>query len=268
MARAEQGATAAYVGTLAVIAAVLVFTFSTMSRLTADLPAESTSAAGRADAAVSQTPRPRLTIEVVGARWNWRFRYRALGIEQAGGGRSIPTLVVPVGDVGFRASSVDVIHSFFIPYLRFKRDALPERSTNFTLGFREPGFHRAEGGCAEFCGRRHAYMQFNVRVLDGAAFGRHMFTTSAIENRYFAGIFVASPAAGLVSSLTRGRAGARAGNTTLVLSRRLTAIVALAHVRAGSLRRRRRRDHGRRQGRDTRHPRGDGPARSASAPAA
>ena len=39
---------------------------------------------------------------------------------------------------------------------------------------------------AEFCGLRHAYMQFNVRVLDSVAFGRRVFTTSAIENRYFA----------------------------------------------------------------------------------
>ena len=157
---------AAYVGALAVVAAVLVFfTFSTMGRLTADLPAESTSAAGRTDADPSETVRPILTIDVIAARWNWRFRYRRLGIEQVGGGQSIPTLVVPTGDVRFRATSQDVIHSFFIPYLRFKRDAFPQRWTNFTLGFRAPGYHAAEGRCAEFCGLRHAYMQFNVRVL-------------------------------------------------------------------------------------------------------
>jgi len=164
---------ASYVALLAVIAAVLVFfTFSTMGRLTADLPAESASTGGRSDADPAKTPTPDVTIDVVGARWNWRFRYRELGVEQAGDGRSIPTLVVPVGDVRFRATSVDVIHSFFVPYLRFKRDAFPKRWTNFTLGFREPGFHRAEGRCAEFCGLRHAYMQFNVRVLEPEAFRR------------------------------------------------------------------------------------------------
>jgi cytochrome c oxidase subunit 2 len=153
---------AAYVAVLAVIAALLVFlTFSAMDRLSAELPREA-AAAGR--------PAGHLTIDVVAARWNWRFDYRGLGIEQAGDGRSIPTLVVPVGDVRFTATSVDVIHSFFIPYLRFKRDAFPKRHTSFTLGFGEAGYHRGEGECAEFCGLRHAYMQFNVRVLQPAAF--------------------------------------------------------------------------------------------------
>ncbi|MFP5363865.1 MAG: cytochrome c oxidase subunit II [Thermoleophilia bacterium] len=161
-----------YVALLAVIAAVLVYlTFSTMDSLRADLPAEST-AADRSDADPSQAPPAAVTIEVVGARWNWRFAYAGLGIEQVGDGRTIPTLVVPRGDVRFRATSVDVIHSFFIPYLRFKRDAFPERWTNFTLGFDEVGFHEAEGRCAEFCGLRHAYMQFNVRVLEPSAFRR------------------------------------------------------------------------------------------------
>lgn len=161
-----------YVALLTVIAAVLVFlTFSTMGRLRGDLPPEST-AGGRSDADPSQTPAAAVAIDVVGARWNWRFRYRDLGIEQAGDGRSIPTLVVPRGDVRFRATSVDVIHSFFIPSLRFKRDAFPHRWTNFTLGFDAPGLHEGEGRCAEFCGLRHAYMQFNVRVLEPPAFGR------------------------------------------------------------------------------------------------
>ncbi len=166
-------AEAAYVALLAIIAAVLVFfTFTTMGSLTADLPAESASGAGQPDADPSETPAAAITVDVVAARWNWRFRYRGLGIEQVGGGRSIPTLVVPVGDVRFSATSLDVIHSFFIPYLRFKRDAFPERRTNFTLGFRKPGFHEAEGRCAEFCGLRHAYMNFHVWVLERDAFRR------------------------------------------------------------------------------------------------
>jgi cytochrome c oxidase subunit 2 len=161
-----------YVAVLAVIAAVLVFlTFSAMGRLTADLPAEP-SAAGRSDAKASSTPDADVRIDVVAARWNWRFRYRDLGITQAGDGRRIPTLVVPVGDVRFSATSDDVIHSFYIPYLRFKRDAFPNRTTNFTLGFDAPGFHPDEGECAEFCGLRHAYMHFNVRVLERGAFDK------------------------------------------------------------------------------------------------
>jgi cytochrome c oxidase subunit 2 len=162
---------AAYVGVLALVAAGLTFlTFTTMSAYTADLPAESTSDGGQTDADPSETPRAAVRIDVTAARWNWRFDYRGLGVTQVGDGRRIPTLVVPVGNVRFAATSRDVIHSFFIPYLRFKRDAFPERVTNFTLGFDRPGFHPAEGECAEFCGLRHAYMHFNVRVLEPGAF--------------------------------------------------------------------------------------------------
>jgi cytochrome c oxidase subunit 2 len=141
-----------------------------MADLTADLPAEAANKDGQTDADPARTPDPAVTIDVIAARWTWRFDYRGLGITQAGDGRRIPTLVVPVGDVRFSATSRDVIHSFFIPYLRFKRDAFPKRRTNFTLGFDRPGLHPAEGECAEFCGLRHAYMHFNVEVLEPAAF--------------------------------------------------------------------------------------------------
>jgi cytochrome c oxidase subunit 2 len=152
---------AAYIAVLAGIAGMLVFlTFTTMSSLTADSPADPASAAGR----------PGVRIDVTAARWNWRFDYPGLGITQVGTGTEIPTLVVPRGDVRFSATSVDVIHSFFIPSLRFKRDAFPARRTAFALGFPETGFFEAEGECAEFCGLRHAYMRFNVRVLEPGAF--------------------------------------------------------------------------------------------------
>jgi cytochrome c oxidase subunit 2 len=80
------------------------------------------------------------------------------------------TLVVPSGQtVQFRMRSLDVIHSFFVPKLRFKRDAFPERTTEFDLVFHEPGF---TGRCAEFCGLHHADMRFNVEVLPPDEFAR------------------------------------------------------------------------------------------------
>lgn len=162
-----------YIVVLALISATLVFfTFTTMDEFVADLPAESTSIEGQTDAGPSETPAARLKIDVVASRWNWRFTYPEFGITQAGTGTQIPTLVVPLGNVRFSATSVDVIHSFYIPEARFKRDAFPGRRNNFTLGFRRPGYYAAEGVCAEYCGLRHAYMEFNVRVLEPQEFQR------------------------------------------------------------------------------------------------
>lgn len=172
---------AAYVVVLALVAAFLVFlTFTTMSDSRADLPAQDTARAGElaqggpgegAARSGAQVPPADLEIEVTAARWNWRFDYPELGITQVGSGRTVPALVVPAGaNVRFDMTSLDVIHSFYIPRLRFKRDAFPERLTSFTLAFDEPGFHPKEGHCAEFCGLRHADMLFDLRVLEQAAF--------------------------------------------------------------------------------------------------
>jgi cytochrome c oxidase subunit 2 len=151
----------AYAAVLAVIVGLLTaFTLSTESDL------------DRADAGPV-----RERVEVTGARWNWRVAYPRYGIvsEGAGAGRVLPTLTVPADTpIGFRATSDDVIHSFYIPHERFKRDAFPGRTTTFTLSFSSAdiGFHRNWGECAEFCGAFHSYMGFNVEVLSPEDFRR------------------------------------------------------------------------------------------------
>ena len=80
-----------------------------------------------------------------------------------------PMLVVPAHtQIEFSARATDVIHSFWIPSERFKRDAFPDRTTRFDLVFEHVG--ETVGHCAEFCGLRHADMNFNVRVLSPADF--------------------------------------------------------------------------------------------------
>lgn len=172
----------AYIAVLALVAALLVYlTFTEMSDDRANLPAEASTGSGQlaqggtdeSEAARGAQPPPAgLRIAVTASRWTWRFDYPGLGITQASGGdEGIGTLVVPAGvNVRFDMTSTDVIHSFYIPRVRFKRDAFPERRTSFTLGFDEPGFYRQEGKCAEFCGLRHGDMLFNLRVMEQGAF--------------------------------------------------------------------------------------------------
>jgi hypothetical protein len=56
-----------------------------------------------------------------------------------------------------------VIHSFFVPDLLFKRDAIPGRTSTFTFTPTELGTFQAQ--CAEFCGLWHSRMTFVVKVV-------------------------------------------------------------------------------------------------------
>jgi cytochrome c oxidase subunit II len=140
-----------YAAGLAVIAVILVAaTFHTENRVD---PV-------RAD--------PGLRIAITGFQWQWRFDYEN-GRSVLGTRDTLPTLVVPVNTlIRFTATSTDVIHSFWIPSERFKRDAFPYRTTTFDLVFDHEG--TLLGHCAEFCGLRHANMDFYVRVVSAAAF--------------------------------------------------------------------------------------------------
>jgi cytochrome c oxidase subunit 2 len=121
---------------------------------------------------------PGLVVDVTAAKWRWTFAYPRYAITRTGGQvgslERPAVLVVPTGTrVEFVMHSLDVIHSFWIPALRFKRDAFPRATTRFDLVFDQPGFHSAT--CAEFCGLHHAEMGFRVEALspgDFAAWAR------------------------------------------------------------------------------------------------
>jgi cytochrome c oxidase subunit II len=114
---------------------------------------------------------PSQTIDVLAFQWGWRFTYPGTGISTVGSGDRPPTLVVPSGQtVRFELSSRDVIHSFWIPELRFKRDAFPDRTTTFDLVF-DPGVSTT-ARCAEFCGLGHDNMDFQVVSMDPPRFQR------------------------------------------------------------------------------------------------
>ncbi|HWF73781.1 MAG TPA: cytochrome c oxidase subunit II [Solirubrobacteraceae bacterium] len=113
---------------------------------------------------VSAHEQPRLTVDVVASKWEWTFSYPAYGITARSGAVGDQPLVVPTGEaVRFELSSLDVIHSFWIPALRFKRAAFPGHTQNITLAFGSTGLF--QGQCAEFCGLRHPEMIFSVRVV-------------------------------------------------------------------------------------------------------
>jgi cytochrome c oxidase subunit II len=120
---------------------------------------------------VSLRQTPAVTVDVIGAKWEWEFRYPRYGIVQRSGTVGRQPLVVPVNrPIRFELSSQDVIHAFWVAELRFKRDLIPGRTQTVVLSFTRTGLFR--GQCAEFCGLRHSEMVFNVRVLPAAQFAR------------------------------------------------------------------------------------------------
>lgn len=126
------------------------------------------SAEHKVDTASAQQ-RPALTVDVTGSRWEWTFRYPAYGITRQSGAVGTQPLVVPTNEpVRFRLRSLDVIHSFWIPQLRFKRDAIPGTVETVTLDFDQAGTF--SGSCAEYCGLLHSEMVFTIRALTPSAF--------------------------------------------------------------------------------------------------
>ncbi|CAN5467081.1 cytochrome c oxidase subunit II [soil metagenome] len=106
------------------------------------------------------TPEQRpITIEAIGRQWWWDFRY-----DNEPASRSFRTaneIRIPVGrPVIIKATSFDVIHSFWVPNLHGKIDMVPGRTNVIWFQADEPGVYR--GQCAEFCGLQHAKMAFMV----------------------------------------------------------------------------------------------------------
>jgi len=107
---------------------------------------------------------PGVRVDVTAFQWNWRFTYPGEDVTVVGTNNRPATLVVPSDrTVRFSLTSRDVIHAFWIPEVRFKRDAFPKRETEFDLTFDELG--ESTGRCAEFCGLDHDAMTFDVVVM-------------------------------------------------------------------------------------------------------
>jgi cytochrome c oxidase subunit 2 len=114
-------------------------------------------------------PRPpnghALNIEVNGQRYVWRYTYPDGDDNVLNNTFSYETLVVPTKTtIALTLKAQDVAHSWWIPELGGKADAIPGH-TNFTwFKIKQPGTFR--GQCAELCGRNHADMRAKVVAIE------------------------------------------------------------------------------------------------------
>lgn len=129
-----------------------------------------------------------VTIKVTGWQWKWQYEYLEDGISffsnldakstearARNSGIDVKTvdhylrnvdnpMVVPVGKkIRILTTSNDVIHSWWVPAVGMKRDAIPGYINETWARIEEPGVYR--GQCAELCGKDHGYMPIVVKAV-------------------------------------------------------------------------------------------------------
>lgn len=122
---------------------------------------------------------PAVTVDVTGFQWSWQFDYKekdATGKETTvasvvgqptapnGPAGLKPAMTIPAGKtVRVRLHANDVIHSFWVPALLYKKDVMPGYINEFEFTAKRIGTY--EGRCAELCGVDHSRMLFQLRVV-------------------------------------------------------------------------------------------------------
>lgn len=104
-------------------------------------------------------------VKVTGQKWYWTYTYTMPDGTQI----ESDTLYAPAGEpVKLLMSSKDVLHSFYIPDFRIKKDVLPNRYTVLWFEATWEGEHNVF--CTEFCGDSHSRMIGKAKVLHPADF--------------------------------------------------------------------------------------------------
>ena len=125
-------------------------------------------------------PQNAYEVLVTGQKWKWLFTYPTGYVDDS--------LHVPVGTpVRLVMSSEDVIHSFFVPEFRMKRDVVPGRYSKLWFNATRPGEFQVF--CAEYCGTSHSDMTTKVVVHPPGEFEAWLEKASNFLDRM-------SPAAG------------------------------------------------------------------------
>jgi len=142
---------------------------------------------------IEDASNPDITIKVTGWQWKWQYEYLDEGINffsnldaksnearKLNSGIDVKTvehylldvdkpIVIPVGKkVRFLATANDVIHSWWVPALGMKRDAIPGYINEFWTRVDEPGVYR--GQCAELCGKDHGFMPIVVKAVSDSEY--------------------------------------------------------------------------------------------------
>ncbi len=143
-----------------------------------------------------------ITIKVVGSQWKWQYQYLDQGIsffsslstpfaqiqnqEPKGEWYLLEVdkpLVLPVHKkIRFLVTSTDVVHSWWVPELGIKRDAIPGFMHEAWAWIDKPGDYR--GQCAELCGINHGFMPIVVHAVSDEEFNTWVAAQPKVEDQY------------------------------------------------------------------------------------
>jgi cytochrome c oxidase subunit 2 len=119
---------------------------------------------------MSTRPAEPIQIKVTAKKWNWDFEYP--------NGLHLQDLHVPVDrPVELQMTSVDVLHSFWVPAFRNKQDIVPRRYTYVYINPTRVGTYRLY--CTEYCGKDHSQMKVKAHVHDFPTWERYLSETKA-----------------------------------------------------------------------------------------
>lgn len=118
-------------------------------------------------------------IFVIGKQWMWQLQH-------VNGAREINELHVPLNvPVKLTMTSQDVIHDFFVPAFRIKKDVLPGRYTS--LWFQATKLGTFSFRCAQFCGTAHSMMVGTVIVMKPGDYARWLSANAPAQSMSAAG---------------------------------------------------------------------------------
>ncbi len=110
---------------------------------------------------LQRIPEGAIQVDATARMWSWNFKYAS--------GKSSDKLYVPVGTpVKVKLEALDVLHAFYVPAFRVKRDVVPGMTTWVWFNAEEPGSYNLF--CAEYCGVGHADMITTVEAIPQAEF--------------------------------------------------------------------------------------------------
>jgi cytochrome c oxidase subunit II len=143
-----------------------------------------------------------VTIKIIGSQWKWQYQYLDEGISFYSN-LSTPfeqienkkpkgqwyllevdkPLVVPIQrKLRFLVTSQDVIHSWWVPELGIKRDAIPGFMYEAWAWIEKPGTYR--GQCAELCGVNHGFMPIVVEAVKEEEYKKWVASQVKVQDRY------------------------------------------------------------------------------------
>lgn len=143
-----------------------------------------------------------LTIKVTGSQWKWQYQYLDQGIsffsnlstpysqirnkEKKGQWYLLEVdkpLVLPVNQkIRFLVTSSDVVHSWWVPELGIKRDAMPGFMYEAWAEIEKPGVYR--GQCTELCGVNHGFMPIVVNAVSTDDFNKWVGEQTKVAEQY------------------------------------------------------------------------------------